>query len=49
MEKSCSHCAVKACEQKAGDYPDFCPTDGLESELLQKSLEITAVRLIDEI
>lgn len=37
---SCIDCGIKACRGKGGEYPAFCPSQKLEPELLQQSLDI---------
>lgn len=37
---SCIDCGIKACRGKGGEYPAFCPSQKLEPELLQRSLDI---------
>src|SRR5699024_10805075 len=38
IRRSCVDCAVTACEQKDGNYPDFCLTASLDEELLEEAL-----------
>jgi len=37
---SCVDCSVKACRGKGGEFPEFCPSKGLEPELLDAALEL---------
>ena len=38
IRRSCVDCAVTACEQKDGKYPDFCLTASLDEDLLEEAL-----------
>ena len=38
--RSCIDCASKGCDMKGGKFPDFCLTENLDPELLDKAMSL---------